>query len=123
VLVVLIVPVSLQIPTHVANWCFSVSLALNAILLLRLLFAMSRLGTNTRSGLSRQVYPKCHVASSSTYGPVCCSTHYSTHGPCLLLYPLLRSAAHLMAAYHPTGARSARAPDALGGASRATAGR
>ncbi len=55
VLVVLIVPISLQIPTRVASWCFSASLALNAILLLRLLFAMSRLGTNTRSGLSRQV--------------------------------------------------------------------
>ena len=93
-LVVLIVPISLQIPTHVANWCFSVSLGLNAILLLRLLFAMSRLGTNTRSGLSRQVCPPCHVASSSAHGPVHCSTHYSTHALSFLLYPLLRSAMH-----------------------------
>ena len=54
VLVVLIVPISMEIPTRVASWCFSASLALNAVLLLRLLFAMSRLGTNTRSGLSRQ---------------------------------------------------------------------
>ena len=54
VLVVLIVPISMEIPTRVASWCFSASLALNAVLLLRLLFAMGRLGTNTRSGLSRQ---------------------------------------------------------------------
>ena len=83
----LIVPISLQIPTHVANWCFSVSLGLNAFLLLRLLFAMSRLGTNTRSGLSRQVHPPCHVASPLPTDPFTAllttqPTHlasYSTH--------------------------------------------
>ena len=55
VLVLLIVPINLSISTQEANSCFCASLVLNAILLLRLLFAMARLGTNTRSGLFRQV--------------------------------------------------------------------
>ena len=74
VLVVLIVPISMEIPTRVASWCFSASLALNAVLLLRLLFAMSRLGTNTRSGLSRQ-------ACATLLTPLLTTlfTHYSAH--------------------------------------------
>jgi hypothetical protein len=80
VLVVLIVPISLQIPTRVAGWCFSASLAFNAILLLRLLFAMSRLGTNTRSGLSRQVLAR----RVTLLTPLLLR-------PCSLLYSLLYS--------------------------------